>query len=71
MIPCQNNGRYTCISRNGIPKKSYNTDNEAIHAAKIVNERNSDSNTKLVVYKCAHCQKFHLTSHFKRIRKQN
>jgi len=69
MKPCEHNGRYTCISRNGVPKKSYDTDKQAINTAKILNENNLDSVTKLVAYKCSYCGKFHLTSHFKRIRK--
>lgn len=60
MIKCVDKGEFTCISRNGIPKKSYDTDNAAIAAAKIVNGKDPKPDTKLVAYKCCHCQKYHL-----------
>lgn len=50
----------TCISRSGIPKKAYKTSDWAISAAKIVNEKNTTPNTKLVAYKCTHCHQYHL-----------
>jgi hypothetical protein len=60
MVKCVDKGKFTCISRNGIPKKSYDTDNAAIAAAKIVNGKDPKPDTKLVAYKCCHCQKYHL-----------
>lgn len=60
MIKCTNKGKWTCISRNGTPKKSYPNSDSAISAAKLVNEHNTEKNTKLVAYKCDHCQKYHL-----------
>jgi len=69
MQKCKDKGIFTCISRNGAPKKRFETDNAAISAAKIINEINKESPTKLVAYKCSHCFGYHLTTHFKRIRK--
>lgn len=68
MIKCQDKGIFTCIGRNGIPKKRFNTSEEAIHAAKKINEKNPNTTTKLVGYKCTNCHGYHLTTHFKRIR---
>jgi hypothetical protein len=62
MIKCTDKGIWTCISRGGSPKKSYDTDNEAIRVAKFINEKNPDTNTKLVAYKCSNCRKYHLLS---------
>ena len=39
MIKCVDKGIWTCIGRNGVPKKSYPDDKSAISAAKIVNEK--------------------------------
>jgi hypothetical protein len=67
MIKCTDKGIWTCISRSGIPKKSYDTDNAAISAAKIVNLKDPKPDTKLVAYKCTHCQKYHLLSVMKKV----
>lgn len=69
MQKCINKGAFTCISRHGVPKKRFETDNAAIAAAKIINNLNKDLPTKLVGYKCSHCGGYHLTTHLKRIRK--
>jgi hypothetical protein len=69
MIKCTDKGKWTCIGRNGKPKKSYKTDNGAIMAAKIVNEKDPKTETKLVAYKCTHCQLYHLLTVPKRKRK--
>lgn len=69
MIKCHDKGMWTCIGRNGVPKKSFPDDVSAISAAKIVNMNNPDSLTKLVGYKCTHCHKYHLLSVMKRVRK--
>ncbi len=68
MIKCQDNGIWTCISRMGVPKKSYLSDRDAISAAKIVNKKDPKPYTKLVAYKCTHCNQFHLLTVKKRIR---
>lgn len=62
MIKCVDKGIWTCIGRNGVPKKSFDDDKSAISAAKIINNNTPDSPTKLVAYKCTHCQKYHLLS---------
>jgi hypothetical protein len=62
MIKCFDKGRWTCIGRNGTPKRSFEDDKSAISAAKIINNDNPNSPTKLVAYKCTHCQKYHLLS---------
>lgn len=62
MIKCVDKGIWTCVSRSGVPKKSYDTDNAAISAAKIVNSKNLELKTKLVAYKCTNCKKYHLMS---------
>lgn len=68
MVKCTDKGIWTCIGRTGVPKKSYLSDRDAISAAKIVNEKDPKPNTKLVAYKCTHCNKFHLLTVNKRIR---
>lgn len=60
MIKCVDKGRWTCIGRTGIAKKAYPDANTAISAAKIVNEEDPKPNTKLVAYKCTHCNQYHL-----------
>lgn len=69
MIKCIDNGIFTCIGRNGTPKRKFDTSEQAIHAAKLINSNNPLSLTKLVAYKCTHCNGYHLTTHFKRQRK--
>lgn len=68
MIKCTHKGIWTCIGRSGIPKKSFQTDVDAINAAKKINQSNPDLDTKLVAYKCTQCQKYHLLSVNKRKR---
>ena len=46
MIKCVDKGIWTCIGRNGVPKKSYLDDKSAISADKIVNEKDPKQNTK-------------------------
>ena len=60
MIKCTDKGKWTCINRLGVPKKSYGNSDAAISAAKLVNEHDSKKTTKLVAYKCTHCYKYHL-----------
>ena len=60
MIKCVDKGIWTCISRNGVPKKSYPDDVSAINSAKLINGKNKGGKTKLVAYKCTHCSKYHL-----------
>ena len=62
MIKCVDKGIYTCISRSGIPKKKYTSDNDAIYAAKFQNIKFPNSHQKLVAYKCSHCFCYHLTT---------
>ncbi len=66
MIKCIDNGMWTCIRRDGTPKKSYTNQDSAINAAKLVNEKDPKENTKLVAYKCANCIGYHLTTKFKK-----
>jgi hypothetical protein len=68
MIKCVDKGIWTCIGRNGVPKKSYTDDKSAISAAKIVNEKDPKQYTKLVAYKCSHCNQFHLLTVNKKIK---
>ena len=60
MIKCVDKGRWTCIGRTGVPKKSYPDAERAISAAKLVNSSDPKPDTKLVAYKCTHCNKYHL-----------
>jgi hypothetical protein len=60
MIKCTDKGIWTCISKSGVPKKSYPTSDAAISAAKKVNEYDPKPRTKLVAYKCTNCHKYHL-----------
>jgi hypothetical protein len=60
MIKCVNKGMWTCIGSSGKPKKSYETSDAAINAAKLINERDYKETTKLVAYKCTNCYKYHL-----------
>lgn len=68
MIKCKDSGEYTCVSRSGRLKQSYSTADLAIEKAKEVNDMNPNSPTKLIVYKCTQCHKYHLTSTKRRIR---
>lgn len=68
MIKCTDKGIWTCISRSGIPKKSYTNDKSAISAAKIVNEKDPQPYTKLVAYKCSHCHQYHLLTVNKKLK---
>jgi hypothetical protein len=69
MIKCVDKGIWTCISREGKPKKSFISDKSAISAAKIVNEKDPKPDTKLVAYKCSKCGNYHLLTVKKRIRR--
>lgn len=40
MQKCYDKGSFTCVSRHGVPKKRFDTDNAAISAAKIINNQN-------------------------------
>ena len=68
MIKCHDKGKWTCIGRNGKPKKSFPTDNAAISAAKLSNNFDANPNTKLVAYKCTHCNQYHLLTVTKKIK---
>lgn len=68
MIKCVDKGIWTCISREGKPKKSFIDDKSAISAAKIVNEKDPKPDTKLVAYKCSNCGNYHLLTVKKRRR---
>jgi hypothetical protein len=60
MIKCIDKGPWTCISKSGEPKKSYDNSDAAISAAKLINKHNPKETTKLVAYKCTYCYKYHL-----------
>lgn len=68
MIKCVDKGIWTCIGRNNIPKKKFVTDNDAIKAAKLINEKYKQEHKKLVAYKCTHCQNYHLLTVNKKIK---
>jgi hypothetical protein len=68
MIKCVDKGMWTCVSKSGAPKKSYDTADAVISAAKLVNEHDPKPDTKLIGYKCTHCHKYHLLTVNKRIR---
>lgn len=68
MIKCTNKGIWTCISRQGKPKKGFEDDKSAISAAKIINKKDPKPDTKLVAYKCSNCSKYHLLTVKKRKR---
>lgn len=42
-----------------MPKKSYNTEADALSAARIINAY-GDSAFKMVAYKCSKCDKWHI-----------
>ena len=67
MIKCTDKGMWTCIGKNGTPKKQFPDDKSAISAAKLINENNPQPFTKLVAYKCTQCNKYHLTNRNKKI----
>jgi len=69
MIKCVDKGMFTCIGRNGTPKREFPSAEAAISAAKWANDKFPDEFTKQVGYKCTHCQKYHLTTVQKRQRK--
>jgi hypothetical protein len=60
MIKCTDKGKWTCVGRNGVPKKSFPDDKSAINSAKIINEKYPQPDSKKVAYKCSHCGKYHL-----------
>jgi hypothetical protein len=62
MIKCTHKGKWTCIGRSGVPKKSFDTDVSAISAAKLINQKNKGLDFKLVAYRCTECSKYHLFS---------
>jgi hypothetical protein len=62
MIKCKDNGIYTCISKTGNPKSRWKTDKEVIDSAKYLNTKYPSTDTKLVGYKCSHCNFYHLTT---------
>jgi hypothetical protein len=68
MIKCVDNGLLTCISRDGKPKSRWLTSDEAIKNAKYLNKKYANDNSKLVAYKCTHCNHYHLTTKFKKIK---
>lgn len=68
MIKCKDKGKWTCIARNGKPKKSFDTSDFAIQVSKIINTKNNSLNTKLVSYKCSHCFKYHLLTVNKKVK---
>ena len=68
MIKCVDNGRMTCIGKDGNHKNRYDTSEQAIAVAKHRNEVFPKRATKLVAYKCSHCHYYHLTSKPKRKR---
>jgi hypothetical protein len=68
MIKCVDKGIWTCISKSGVPKKSYDDSDAAISAAKLVNKHDPKETTKLVAYKCTHCHKYHLLTVNKKIK---
>lgn len=68
MIKCTDKGIWTCIGRNGTPKKSFPSDKLAIQAAKTINEKNPKDDTKLVAYKCTNCNQYHLLTVKKKIK---
>ena len=69
MIKSKDYGKYNCINKRGNYKNRYDSAEIAISTAKFVNQKNPNSPTKLVAYKCSHCHYYHLTSKPKRIRK--
>ena len=60
MIKCTDKGVWTCIGRNGKPKKAFASDKLAIQSAKTINEKDPKDGTKLVAYKCTNCNQYHL-----------
>lgn len=66
MIKCINNGKYTCISKEGKEKSRWGTDKEVIEKAKYLNVKYPVDTTKLVGYKCSNCGFYHLTTVLKK-----
>lgn len=60
MIKCTDKGIWTCIAKSGKPKKSFETDTDAINFAKWANKKFENPETKQVAYKCTQCHKYHL-----------
>jgi len=46
----------------------WSTSDEAIENAKYLNKKWANDNSKLVAYKCTHCNHYHLTTKFKKIK---
>ena len=68
MIKCVDNGLLTCFSRDGKPKSRWSSSDEAKEHAKYINKSNANDNSKLVAYKCTHCNHYHLTTKFKKVK---
>ena len=68
MIKCVDKGLFTCLSRDGKPQSRWLTSDEAIENAKYLNKKWVNENSKLVAYKCTHCNHYHLTTKFKKIK---
>lgn len=68
MIKCYDKGIWTCISKNGKPKKSFKTSDDAINFAKWANNKFDSEDTKQVAYKCTNCHQYHLLTVKKRIK---
>lgn len=54
-------GKWSCVAKNGKPKKKFGTPELVIKAAKKHNATSKNPYKKLVGYKCAYCHKYHLT----------
>jgi hypothetical protein len=60
---------YACFSKNNAPKRRFLNSQVAIDAAKWANENYPIEFTKQVAYKCGHCQGYHLTTQYKKVKK--
>ena len=50
---------YKCINGELVPKKSYETEQEALTMARFLNSKDNVIH-KMVVYKCSKCGKWHI-----------
>ena len=61
---------YKCINGELIPKKSYETEQEALTVARFLNSRENVIH-KMVAYKCSKCNKWHIGSNGRLLTKED
>lgn len=61
MLKVNHKSTRSCFTKDGKLKSRWPNNKEAIKAAKHLNQKFPNKDTKLVAYKCHECHYFHLT----------